>query len=266
MPANFQNTSCLARKDMHTLPKTKTASPRMAALAHAIGMFMETNPCTIEELDFKNLFQACVTAKFQSVIISGSDGEFLKVKPAAAMVDGSSSITECGYKGKNTYFSMQFDTVKMNSSDAFDVLKKLATGTKKQEVKIEPILLKNQFCIEFDNFLSVKKLDLTYTVAKKDLLLVLKLLSGIHLMEKFALHDPSMRVDSKELNRVLKKYLGNGHTWISCIQSLSGAKARNIHEKYQEILSGICGIVFMVFAEKLLQDAEIDLGKLLYFM
>jgi hypothetical protein len=265
MPANFQNTS-LAHKDMHTLPKTKIASPRMAALAGAIELFMATNPRTVEELDFKNLFQACVTAKFQSVIISGADGEFLKVKPSTSMDGGAASRTEFKINDKNTAFSMQFDTLKMSSSGAIAVLKQLTIGSKKQAVKIKPILLKNQFCIEFDNFISEKTVDLTYSIAKKaDVHLILKLLSGIHLIEKFATHDP-LKVDSNELNRVLKKHLGSGHTWISCIQSLSGAKARNINEKYQEILSGICGIVFMIFAEKLLQDAEQDLGKLLYFM
>lgn len=126
-------------------------------------------------------------------------------------------------------------------------------------------IAETRFCTELDNHLAAVYVDLKSILMKKgDALLIMKLFSGIYLLQQFVKNDSSEKIDVKALNSILQKYLGIGHTWVSCIQFLSGAKAQNIHDKYQDLIAGIGGTLLSIFSEYVLTDIKANVDKILY--
>lgn len=122
-----------------------------------------------------------------------------------------------------------------------------------------------KFCAEIDGFLISVQVALMYTVGnKRELKKILKFLTAMYLLQQYSVHDTDEKIDTKELNRIIQKHLGSGHTWVSCTQFLAGAKAQEINEKYQDLISGIGGIRLSLLAEYALPDMQKNIDKILY--
>lgn len=115
----------------------------------------------------------------------------------------------------------------------------------------------SQFCIDLDRFLTSAHITLIYTInKKKELKKVVNLLASMYLLQQMSIDDSGEKYSTLELNRVIQKHLGPGHTWVSCTQLLAGAKAQEINAKYQDIISSIGGIRLSLLAEYALPDIQ----------
>lgn len=99
---------------------------------------------------------------------------------------------------------------------------------------------------------------------KKEIKTVLNLLASIYMLQQIAGDESGEKFSALELNRVIQKHLGLGHTWISCTQLLAGAKAQEINAKYQDIISGIGGIRLSLLAEYALPHMQTSIEQMLY--
>lgn len=79
---------------------------------------------------------------------------------------------------------------------------------------------------------------------------VMKLVAGVSVVLRLAGETP----DIAQVNTVLFRRLGNGHTWFACLQFLSGVRARETFAKRERLLRELMVPEFVEMARLLLPD------------
>jgi hypothetical protein len=89
---------------------------------------------------------------------------------------------------------------------------------------------------------------------------VLKLVAGLQLVYHMASGEEFP--PREQLNFVLRKSLGVGYSWFTCMQVLSGARARKVFADRQELFRHVGGVEFMRFANHVLPDMQTNFYKI----
>lgn len=79
---------------------------------------------------------------------------------------------------------------------------------------------------------------------------LLKLVTGVSVMLRLVGERP----DLGQLNAVLFQRLGSGHTWFSCLQFLSGARARETFATREALMRELMEPAFVEVTRRLLPD------------
>ncbi|HEY0821735.1 MAG TPA: hypothetical protein VGD46_23370 [Rhizobacter sp.] len=79
---------------------------------------------------------------------------------------------------------------------------------------------------------------------------LMKLITGVSVMLQLSGNQP----DIDQLNAVLRQRLGSGHSWFTCLQFLSGARARDTFAKREPLLRELMGPAFVEVTRLLLPD------------
>jgi len=89
---------------------------------------------------------------------------------------------------------------------------------------------------------------------------MLKLVAGLSIVYQMASGEAFPERD--QLNHVLRSQLGTGYSWYTCMQFLSGQRARTIFAERQERFREIGGAPFMRFANHVLPDMQNNFYKI----
>lgn len=89
---------------------------------------------------------------------------------------------------------------------------------------------------------------------------MMKLVAGLSISFHMASGAPFPPRD--QLNFVLRSQLGSGYSWYSCLQFLSGQRARTIFAEQQDQFRAIGGAAFMRFANHVLPDMQNNFYKI----
>jgi hypothetical protein len=89
---------------------------------------------------------------------------------------------------------------------------------------------------------------------------MMKLVAGLLIVFHMASGAPFPERD--QLNFVLRSQLGSGYSWYSCMQFLSGQRARTIFAEQQDRFRAIGGAPFMRFANHVLPDMQNNFYKI----
>ncbi|WP_432262991.1 hypothetical protein [Cupriavidus sp. TMH.W2] len=79
---------------------------------------------------------------------------------------------------------------------------------------------------------------------------LLKLITGVSVMLQMSGTQP----DIDQINAVLRQRLGSGHSWFSCLQFLSGARARETFAQREALLRDLLEPAFVEMTRLLLPD------------
>ena len=79
----------------------------------------------------------------------------------------------------------------------------------------------------------------------------LKLVAGLKIVRQAVADDLQ---NTPELNAVVRRQLGNGFSWFTCVQFLSGARARDAFARQRALLQPLVDPVLFAFAERALPE------------
>lgn len=90
---------------------------------------------------------------------------------------------------------------------------------------------------------------------------MLKFIAGLSLV--FHVASGAGFPNRVQLNYVLRMSLGAGYSWYTCLQFLSGERARKIFADQQDLFREIGGAPLMLFANHVLPDMKQNVHKIL---
>jgi hypothetical protein len=124
----------------------------------------------------------------------------------------------------------------------------------------KPVRVDDPFCLQLHDKLASLSEVWSSTISCEEGGEMLKLVAGLSIVYRMASGEAFP--DRDQLNYILRSQLGTGHSWYTCIQFLSGQRARTIFAEQQERFRDIGGVPFMHFANHVLPDMQNNFYKI----
>lgn len=119
-------------------------------------------------------------------------------------------------------------------------------------------VVQNAFCLTLiSNFQRIQQSG-SDSILKKDMLEIQRFFIGMSILESIVLHDSDTPYPQVELNQTLRQLLGNGNTWHSSLNYLTGVRAKTVYAKYADVFKSMAGARFMEFASGVMADIDLN--------